>query len=396
MKYRDLFALSIRSFKTNTSRSILTVLGLGVGIGAVIFLVSLGYGLQNVILDKITTADALLTLDVSSATDMLTLDENTVKEISSFEEVVETSPVIDISAQIIYNNETIEAMSQIIDKPFFRLSGITIDNGKEFTSSQADEVIISSASAKILGYEKVEEMMGQDIKINLFIPSDDRGNVNIVNIDKNYKVVGIINNENTSFIYVPIATLDEVALPIYSSLKVKTGNETQLEIVREKIIQKGLLVSSVSDTIDQTKKIFKIIQIVLGAFGMIALIVSAIGMFNTMTITLLERTKEIGIMRAIGVSDIDIAKLFLMEAVIMGSLGGASGVVIGVVCGEAFNFFINILAKNFGGQALNVFQVPIWFVLFVLGFSILTGFLTGLYPAKRAANLNPLEALRYK
>jgi len=396
MKYRDLFTLSVRSFKTNTSRSVLTVLGLGVGIGAVVFLVSLGYGLQNVILDKITTADALLTLDVSSASDLITLDEETVKEISSWEEVVETSPVLDISAQIVHNDKNIEAMSQVIDKPFFRLSGIVLDKGKEFTSSDAHEVILSSASVKILGYENIEDIIGQDVKINLFVPSDDKGNVNIVSLDSNYKVVGIINNENTSFVYVPIHTLGDISLPVYSSLKVKTGDETQLEVVRERIIQKGLLVSSVSDTIDQTKKIFKIIQIVLGAFGMIALIVSAIGMFNTMTITLLERTKEIGIMRAIGVSDTDIAKLFLMESVIMGSLGGASGVVIGIVCGNAFNLLINILAKNFGGQSLNVFQIPIWFILFVLGFSVLTGFLTGLYPARRAARLNPLEALRYK
>lgn len=396
MNYRDLFLLSVRSFKTNTTRSVLTVLGLGIGIGAVIFLVSLGYGLQNIILDKITTADALLTLEVSSASDLVVLDKDTLEEINSWDEVAETSPVLDISGQIIYKNQTIEAMSQVIDKPFFRLSGMNIDEGKEFTTSDSYEVIISSASAKILGFTEPQDILGESIGLNLFIPTDDKGNIEMAELEEEYKVVGIINNENTSFIYVPLFTLGSIDLPVYSSLKVKVGQENQLEVVREKIMQKGLLASSVSDTIDQTKKIFKIIQIVLGVFGLIALFVSAIGMFNTMTITLLERTKEIGIMRAVGVSNIDIAKLFLTESVVMGTLGGASGVIIGILCGKIFNIFINILAKNFGGQALNLFQAPIWFVLFVLGFSILTGFLTGLYPARQAARLNPLEALRYK
>ncbi len=396
MKYRDLFSLSVRSFKTNTSRSILTVLGLGIGIGAVIFLVSLGYGLQNIILDKITTADALLTLDVSSGSDLVVLDRLSVEAINNLPEVVEISPVLDVSGQIIYDNQTIEVMSQVIDKPFFRLSGLNLDLGREFTGSDSHEVIISSASARILGFDDPANIIGKKIEINLFMPTDESGGVEVSKLDRGYEIVGVVINDSTSFAYIPILTLNNISVPLYSGLKVRVESEDKLEDVRENIIQRGLLASSVSDTIEQTKKIFKIIQIVLGVFGFIALLVSAIGMFNTMTITLLERTKEIGIMRAVGVSNIDIAKLFLTESVVMGSLGGASGIFIGVLCGKIFNIFINILAKSFGGQALSLFQVPVWFVLFVLGFSILTGFLTGLYPARRAAGLNPLEALRYK
>jgi putative ABC transport system permease protein len=396
MKYRDLITLSMRSFKTNTSRTVLTVLGLGVGIGAVLFLVSLGYGLQNIILNKITTADALLTLDVSPASDLVVLDKNRLEVINAIPGVAETSPVLDLSGQIIYNNETTDSLSLIIDKPFFRLSGLTLNAGKEFSRSDAYEVIISSASAKIFGFSRPADMIGKDVVVNLFVPNNDKGGVSIVTPNHSYKVVGIIDDDNTSFVYVPLLTLDNIGLPIYSSLKIKVKTGEQLNVVRDIIIKQGLLASSVSDTIDQTKKIFGIIQIVLGVFGLIALIVSAIGMFNTMTITLLERTKEIGIMRAIGVGNNDVAKLFLMESVIMGFLGGVSGVIIGFLCGKIFNFIINILAKNFGGQTLDLFYSPAWFVFFVLGFSVLTGFLTGLYPARRAAKLNPLDALRYK
>ncbi len=386
----------MRSFKTNTSRTILTVLGLGVGIGAVLFLVSLGYGLQNVILNKITTADALLTLDVSSVSDLISLNKESLATISSLSGVAETSPVVSLSGQASLDNETTETVSLIVDKPYFRLSGINLDVGKEFSSSDASEVVISSATAKIFGYANPSDIVGQKVVLNLFIINSESGEVEIFTPETDYRIVGIINNENTSLVYIPLYTLKNVNLPIYSSLKVKVSSSEQLNTIRDEIVKQGLLVSSISDTIDQTKKIFSIIQIVLGVFGLIALVVSAIGMFNTMTITLLERTKEIGIMRAIGVSNGDISRLFLMESVIMGFLGGISGVLIGYLGGKLFNVVINILARNFGGQVLDLFYSPAWFVLFILGFSVLTGFLTGLYPARRAARLNPLDALRYK
>ncbi|MBT4849458.1 ABC transporter permease [Candidatus Parcubacteria bacterium] len=156
------------------------------------------------------------------------------------------------------------------------------------------------------------------------------------------------------------------------------------------------MVSSLSDTIEQANKIFGIVQLVLGLFGLIALIVSAIGMFNTMTITLLERINEIGIMRSIGVTKRDIRYLFLFESMVIGFLGGLSGVIIGFLGGELVNLFFNLLAKNFGGQTFDLFVSPSWFIIFIMVFSTLIGLVTGIYPSKQAASLNPLEALRYK
>lgn len=401
MKYRDLFSLSLRAFKTNTSRTILTILGVGVGIAAVLFLVSLGYGLQNVILNQITTADSLLTLDVSSSSEFVELDEEKVDLIKNFSEVKETSLLLNLSGQLSSQNdnslgETSDGLIYLVDSNFFRLSGISFEIGHEFSSSNAKEIIVSSAAAKIFGFDNPEDMIGENFKINIFIPIKDSSEVEIINLDNQYSVAGIIVDDNTNFAYLPIANVSTISLPNYSGMKVKVKEEAQLNSVRDKIIGAGLAASSLSDTIDQTKKIFKIIQLVLGIFGLIALIVSAIGMFNTMTITLLERTREIGIMRAIGVGVNDVAKLFLVEAIIMGFLGGVGGVAIGFLSGELFNLMINVLANNFGGRSLDLFYCPTWFVLFVLGFSVITGLLTGLYPARRAAKINPLEALRYK
>ena len=398
MRFKDLLSLSTRGFKTNFSRTALTILGVGVGIGAVVFLVSLGYGLQNVILNKITTADSLLTLDVSSGSNLVELTKESVNKIKEMPEVAEASPVVSLSSQLIHINATTEGLVYLVNKPFFRLSGINFEKGGGFSNENANEIVISSAAAKIFGFDNLQDIIGQSININLFVPNagKDKDTITVVDLEKDYKIVGVVLDENTNFIYSPINTVGAINLPSYSSLKVKVRSEDILNSVRDEIIKQGFLVSSLSETIDQTKKIFSIVQIVLGAFGLIALIVSAIGMFNTMTITLLERTREIGIMRAIGVGVRDIMKMFLLEAIIMGFLGGITGVSIGYLLGEFFNLLINVLARNFGGQPLSLFYRPTWFILFVLGFSIITGFATGIYPARRAAKINPLEALRYK
>ena len=151
--------------------------------------------------------------------------------------------------------------------------------------------------------------------------------------------------------------------------------------VRDAILAEGLLVSSLSDTVDQANQIFRIVQLVLFLFGIIALIVSAIGMFNTMTIALLERTEEIGIMKSIGASDFSISMMFVMESSIMGFLGGLGGVVIGILGGEIFNRIINFIASRFGGQAVRLFYIPLWLGTAIIAFSSFGGLITVFSPA---------------
>ena len=166
--------------------------------------------------------------------------------------------------------------------------------------------------------------------------------------------------------------------------------------MRDAIIDKGYIVSALSDIIEQANQVFKIVQIVLASFGVVALIVSAIGMFNTMTIALLERTQEIGIMKALGATSVDVWNMFLAESVIIGFLGGLGGILIGLLGGEMFNYMINILAGAFGGEKIDLFATPIWFMLTIITFSTVVGLATGFYPARRAARISAMEAVRYK
>ena len=132
MKFYDLLKLSTRMFKARTSRTLLTVMGMGVGIGAILFLVSLGYGLQKTLLEKITTSDSLLTLDVAESKSVaVSLDKSAVDEIQKMEGVSEVSKSFSLSSQGQMNNLSADLISVGIDPTFLRLGGIKVEKGEK-------------------------------------------------------------------------------------------------------------------------------------------------------------------------------------------------------------------------------------------------------------------------
>jgi putative ABC transport system permease protein len=402
MKFIDTLSLSTRMFKTRPMRTFLTILGVSIGIGAVLFLVSLGYGLQNSIISRITTADSLLSLDVTTGvTNLILLNQKNLDEISKFPEVLETSAVISLTGQITMNGYTADSLINAVDASFFRLDGLLAKYGRIFDSRANNEIVISSAGAKLFNFEP-DKIIGQQLSLSLIIPKP--GQENDENSEKpplterkdKYVIVGVIDDDNSCYLYIPRQSIEDLKIDNFSQLKVKVKNTSYMEKIRGEIINRGFIVSALSDTIDQANKIFRIVQIVLACFGIVALFVSAIGMFNTMTIALLERINEIGIMRAIGVTKRDLMFLFLIESSLMGLLGGIGGIVVGFLAGKAANFGLNLMAHNFGGQSLNLFYSPPWFIAVIIIFSAVIGFLTGVYPSVRASRINPLEALKYK
>lgn len=399
MKFLDTFSLATRMFKNRPMRTTLTILGVSVGIGTVLFLVSFGYGLQNTILNRITTADSLLSLDISSGSSgLLHLDNENVDNFYKIEGVSEVSRFSSFSGQMSINGLVGDGLIYAVDSSFFRLGGINLDNGKYFEDIDTQGLVISSAAAQLFDINP-SDIIGREINLTLFVTrlnDDGFEEADIVRRDQPFVVRGLIRDENTSYVFVNLKSFDDLNVNSYDQLKVKVGNSDNIESISNIIIEQGFLVSSLSDTIDQANKIFSIVQIVLLSFGFVALLVSAIGMFNTMTIALLERINEIGIMRSIGITKKDIMKVFLLESVIMGFLGGVGGILIGFIGGQAVNWGINLLASSFGGQALDLFYSPLWFVLMVAFFSSVVGFLTGIYPSLKASKLNPLDALRYK
>lgn len=403
MTFGDIFALSTRIFRTRPLRTSLTILGMSVGIGAVLFLVSLGYGLQETVLNRITTADALLSLDVTAGeSELIALDPVSVEKIATLPHVAEVSPVVAMPAETALNDVAGSLILYSVKPSFFNLSGLIPSYGRLFGEAEggvvAREIVVSSALAKIFNIEP-DQILGKSISLTAFVSSatsTEEDTISVVQLPEPFTIVGVIDDDKEGFVYAPLSHMSEVPIGRYIGVKVKVESSEYMESLREQIIGMGFFVSVLQDTIDQVTKIFVVIQVVLGLFGLIALIVSAIGMFNTMTVVLLERTNEIGIMRSIGVTKGDVRKLFLFESLIMGFLGGLGGVVLGVFGGFVANLGINILAKSFGGQALDLFSRPPSFIIIIIVFSTVIGFLTGVFPARRAGKLNPLDALRYK
>lgn len=403
MKFLDILKLSTRMFKARTSRTLLTILGMSVGISAILFLVSLGYGLQNVLLESITTSDSLLSLDATpSDPDKLPLTKQKIQEIENEDSIVEVSPVSQMSSQIQFNNLTSDITALITKPSFFKLDGVKLLEGEILKDGLENSVVISTAFAKIFNKEG-SEMIGEKFSLMLNVPiaeNEEKGKANVstkpIGLEEDFQIVGLVEKEEP-LMYLNLADISkQIDIPYYSKIKVKCSSQETLVPTREKLSGMGFVVSSLSDTVDQANKVFKGVQIVLALFGVIALIVSAIGMFNTMTVTLLERTEEIGIMKSIGVSDRDILMMFVCESSIMGFLGGLGGIIIGFAVGQFFNLGLNLVAQRFGGEPIALFQSPLWFLALITILGAIVGFLTGVAPARRASMIDPLDALRYK
>lgn len=396
----DTIRISSRSFKNNRLRTFLTIMGISVGIASIFFLVSLGYGFQKVVLERIATSDSLLSLDVypeiskNGKNNVILSDD--LDEIEKVDGVDKTAPVITQKFKVHSGEFTTDVKVNIVDKDFFRLEGIAIQDGEFIEENSKNETVVTSAVLDLLHIDS-NKFKGKEMSIDIStLSEDERENADDKTKEKTYRVVGLINDKSKANVYISNSSVSDMGFNYFNRIKIKVSSENEIDPVRKTLMEKGYTVSAISDTVDQTRKIFKVIQIVLLSFGMLALVVSAIGMFNTMTISLLERTQEIAIMKSLGASALDIWSMFLTESLLIGFFGGTLGIGIGFFGTEVFNFLLNFLAKNFGGISVDIFYMPLWFVIFIIVFSTIVGLVTGFYPAKRAAALNTLEALRYK
>ena len=402
MRIQDLAQLSTRMFKTNPLRTWLTILGMGVGTGAVVVLVGLGFGLQKIILEQIVFGETLLSLGVSATgAQNLKLTVETVDEFKRYEEVLDAAPLARFPALVTYKGLTGNVFIQGVEPPYLRYAGVTATEGTVFTNEDAGDtssIMLSPAVLKLFGIDDPESFVGEKVSFRLLVPAEDGSdNVIEVPIDKEYVVRGITKEEGVLNAMMMLPELrNHVGIEEYERIQVRVNTNENLPIVEARLIEGGYRVTALSKTVEQASKIFQGIQAVLATFGGIALLVSAIGMFNTMTVTLLERTKEIGIMRTIGASPKDVKNLFISESIVVGFMGGVSGIVMGVTFGVIVNVFLNVIAGQFGGQSVNLFSFPIVFLVFIALFSAAVGYLTGVFPARRASTLNPLDAIRYE
>lgn len=394
LRFGELLVLSLRTFRTKPQRAFLTIMGMSIGIATVLLLVSLGYGLQYILIGKLmTTEDSLVTMEVSYPSESnIMIKQSLLDNIKSYEDVAEVSPVAEFLGEISENgNSGLLVDTRIVEPSYFRLAGL-LPNIGETPSLEKNGLVISSQTLVPLGLTVDETSLNKFLDFKVFY-QDDLNNVFEETHSINpISIKGIIDDESMAPTTIIFADSLAQKPPFYSKMLVKAKDVDVLEKLRDKLLGEGFLVSARIDLVTQARKITNILTIILGVFGVTALIVSAIGMFNTMLVGFLERIYEVGILKSLGATDYDVRNLFLVESSIMGLLGGVGGIIIGVGGGKILNLLLSLFASQFGGGSINLFLSPLWFIGLILIFSVAIGFISGWWPAHRAAGLSPKEA----
>lgn len=390
----DMLALALRVFRTRPSRTLLTIFGMSFGVGVVLFLVSLGFGLQFLLIGNIAkTEDSLISLETYYPPESgLKIDTMTLDKMKSFPNVAEISPVGEFSGELKIGELSGVLVARVINDRYFKLTGHAPDIFA--TGEKKDGLVVSRAALQLLNLAPDASSLSKSVDLSLFVPKSDRANEGEVEVlpFPNLPIVGILTDESEPpLVYISSERFGR-SLPFSERVIVRAMDMESVKPLRDMLTDEGFSVSARLDLVEQANGILKIVTIILGIFGIAALVVSAIGMMNTMIIGFLERIYEVGIMKALGATDSDIRNIFLVEAVTMGFLGGAGGIILGTVAGYLFNFGLNILASRLGGKAVELFIRPSWFMLLIIVVASVIGLLSGIVPALRASRLSPKEA----
>jgi len=394
MRFLDILGVALSTFRNNRMRTLLTVLGISIGSGSVVFLVSLGYGLQQITLGEIQSGAALTTYTVTAGeSSIIALDNQTLDKIRQLEHVDIVSAGVSVSGQVLLGKSTTDALITLAPSEYVGLESPLLEAGKPYDSRDADGILITSALSKAFSLEP-SQAIGQQVQAIMDLPKSPANPDG--DYERTYTVRGVIKDALTKYVFLPPETLPLPSNIQYTSAKVKVDEPENMIAVKTALTDSGLRATSLGEKIEQINRIFRIGQIVLLVIGAIALLVASIGTFNTLTISLLERTRDIGILKALGATDKETYAVFLMESTLLSTVGGLVGIGISMGLGFIINFSVSALSLRAGGESLPVVQAPTAFLVAVIAFSVCMGLGTGLYPARRAAKINPLDALRYE
>jgi ABC-type lipoprotein release transport system permease subunit len=386
------------------------------------------------------------------------LDDAGIKEIAGIKGVAYVEPSVNFGSYVRANGKLLTQSVGGANIPNASSRFQTFAAGKMISSPSADEAVVSERFIKDFGYAKPADAVGQTIELlappadnqekkqepaeqetpNFFgIPLDDPGlDESSVSLEvKKFRIAGVLSTEIKegagqgglrgmmpgAGIYVPLqiahqwniqhrGPMSQVELALarasgnlaegqtegYDRAVVRVEDPVQLTAVRQQITDLGFSSFSIVDEIDQIRTVFLIIDSVLGLLGGISLLVASFGIANTMIMSILERTREIGIMKAIGAEDREIKLIFFVEAAVIGVVGGIVGVLIAWgIDGLANRLAYRFILKPQGASFIDFFSMPIYLSVGAILFALVVSILAALYPASRAARIDPVRALRH-
>ncbi len=400
---RDSFSLVYRNVRERKARSALTILGITVGIGAVIALISIGFGMQAAITEQLVEmADVVMVTpgaqelgSLGSFGRFTDRDLDAVKRIDGVKDVVGMRGEIE---DVEYRGETFRlTVTGINPDDIVAVFGETIQREEVDGMMAGRDLRENDKQACEIGYSIAYDYFDQDIGVN------DRLTIN----GSKFRVVGVLEKqggfraETDSAIYV--TTRDSITIldnEDISQIFVRVRNIEDAEHIADEIEERiddnhklddFTSAMTMGSAIEQLESVFGILQVVLIALASISLIVAAMGIMNTMLMSVMERTHEIGVMKAIGAKNRNILTLFLLEAGTVSLIGGLCGCVLGVLAARAISFGIQ--------TAFDVAIVAVVKPEVLLGgvtVAVVVGMLSGLYPARKASKMSPVEAVKYE
>ncbi len=393
IRFSDLLPLAWSSLRRNRLRSFLTIGAIAVGIAVMVYLVSLGYGLEELTLGNVQKSPSLLTITVETPNQaLLPLDGTAVQKIKKIDGVDLVMPRMTVKGEMALDKQHYPTTLVGVDAEYLQVSDNTkLTVGRYYRDEDVQTVVVSTGFLKAFGLDLSKTPL---VLFTMQINQD--GPIGLQTL-KDISVSGVVA-QDTPVAYIPRLYLESLigkdALPQYEQVKVSVKVIDSIQTARDGLIAQGFKASAAVDNVQSINQIFVWIRAVLGTLGLIAIFVATIGMFNTLTISLLERTREIGIMKALGVRNRDISRLFILEAALMGVMGGLAGLTVAFFFQEVTLFILSLLAEISNATAPQIFNNHLLIVGGAMILAIFIAVITGVYPAMRATRLNPIDAIR--
>ena len=427
----DMLAYAWRSIRRVRARAILTGLGVAIGVGAIVLMVSFGQGLQNSVIGQLNglgsvtqivvtgsraQGGSLLHVSLGAPQAAKPLNDTTLRTFARLPDVAGAFYTATLLATVQENGRGATVVAQDLPPTGFRLPalGQQMRLGR-LPGDTAQAIVLADGSARYLLRKglgptnaNLKQLLGQEISLRFTSDLGSNGlNGNPFQkpVLKTLRVVGIVRG---SVSYVPYRTLQTVLRAgkgtsgrgpggfLYSAITVQAKAQADVKPLAARLGRMGYGTQTFQSIIDSLHQVFLIVQSILGVIGGIALVVAGLGIANVMIVAVLERTREIGVLKAIGARRRDIRRLFLSESLIIGLVGGAVGLLGGYLAGVGIDAVVNYSIRQGGGQGVTLFALTPWIALGAIAFALAVALVSGIYPANRAAALNPVDALRHE
>ena len=362
------------------------------------------------------------------------LDEDARTELERLPNVIEVYPQVRFFTEVRFNNKPYGTVVAGMPESSRNSGAFDGMQGSFFSSPNANEAILQIEFAKDLA-PQTASLVGQELTLRYAerqtIPAaggdpssgtgEPSGGFSVVPKEMKLQIVGIVDTEpaagyggyGNARLLMPLQTASTLRAAqvndlrdivrgnatdkiTYPSLSVRVKSPSQVQALEASIKNLGFNTFSLLDASKSLRTFFSVFDLLLGIFGSLALAVATLGIVNTLVMAILERRREIGVLKALGAADSDVQQLFFVEAGVMGFLGGVLGVVFGWLLGRAITFGTNVYLKRQNLNPIDLSSVPWWLAICALIFAVLVSLAAGLYPASRAAKLNPVDALRYE